>query len=69
MQRGVIKMFDHLKGYGFIESEKGDDLYFSQSDIHPKSRNMLLREGLKVGFDVRREMKGDRAVNVRVLSG
>ncbi|RMG61708.1 MAG: cold shock domain-containing protein [Calditrichaeota bacterium] len=68
MQRGVIKMFDHLKGYGFIESEEGDDLYFSKNDLHPKSRNVLLREGLKVGFDVRREMKGDRAVNVRVLS-
>jgi cold shock CspA family protein len=67
MQRGIIKMFDHVKGFGFILSEEDDELYFSIRDLHPKSRNVTLREGMKVGFDFKREMKGDRAVNVRVL--
>lgn len=67
MEKGIIKMYDRLKGFGFIITEEEDELYFSKQDIHPKSRNMLLREGLKVGFDLKREMKGDRAVNVRIL--
>ena len=67
MEKGFIKMYDSLKGFGFIITEDDDELYFSKQDIHPKSRNSLLREGLKVGFDPKREMKGDRAVNVRIL--
>ena len=67
METGHIKMYDHLKGFGFIVTEDDDDVYFSKQDIHPKSKNTLLREGLKVGFDLKREMRGDRAVNVRVL--
>jgi CspA family cold shock protein len=68
MQRGIIKMIDPAKGFGFILSEDEDELYFSLKDMHPKSRNVVLREGMKVGFDFKREMKGDRAVNVRVLT-
>lgn len=67
MQYGIIKKFDYLRGFGFIETEEGDEIYFNQSDIHPKSRNITIREGMKVGFDLRREMKGDRAVNVRLF--
>lgn len=67
MERGIIKMYDQIKGFGFIVTEDDDDLYFSKNDIHPKSRNAIIREGLNVGFDMKREMKGDRAINVRVL--
>lgn len=67
MQTGIVKMFDHYKGYGFIATEEGDDLYFSTQDIHPKFKNVLIKENMKVGFDFKRELKGDRAVNVRVL--
>lgn len=67
MEKGRIKMYDSVKGFGFIVSEDDDDLFFNNGDIHPKSRNATLREGLEVGFDVKREMRGDRAINVRVL--
>jgi cold shock CspA family protein len=67
MQQGYIKMYDNLKGFGFIITEDEEDVYFSKQDIHPKYRNILLKEGLKVGFDLKREMRGDRAVNVRIL--
>jgi CspA family cold shock protein len=67
MQQGYIKMYDSLKGFGFITTEDEEDVYFSKQDIHPKSKNILLKEGLKVGFDIKREMRGDRAVNVRIL--
>jgi cold shock CspA family protein len=67
MLRGKVKMFDHLKGYGFILTEEGDDVYFTSQDLHPKFKNALLKEKMEVGFDLKREMKGDRAVNVRIL--
>jgi cold shock CspA family protein len=67
MQTGTVKMFDHLKGYGFIRTADEDDLYFNQQDIHPKYRNVLIKENMKVGFDLKRELRGDRAANVRIL--
>ena len=67
MQTGTVKMFDHLKGYGFITTTDEEDIYFSQQDIHPKYKNVLIRENMKVEFDLKREMKGDRAVNIRIL--
>ncbi|MEL6820659.1 MAG: cold shock domain-containing protein [Calditrichota bacterium] len=67
MEKGIIKMYDQIKGFGFIVTEDDDDLYFSKNDIHPKSRNAIIREGLTVGYDMKREIKGDRAINVRVL--
>lgn len=67
METGTVKMFDHFKGYGFISTDEGDEVYFSKKDIHPKYKNVLIKEKMKVGFDFKREMKGDRAVNVRIL--
>lgn len=67
METGIVKMFDHFKRYGFITTEDGDDIYFSEQDIHPKYKNISIKEDMKVGFDFKREMKGDRAVNVRIL--
>jgi len=67
METGKVKMFDHFKGYGFITTDEGDEVYFSKKDMHPKYKNVLIKENMKVGFDFKREMKGDRAVNVRIL--
>lgn len=67
MQKGVIKNFDHLKGFGFIISEDDDEIYFNLQDLHPKYRGKQLREGDLVGYDLKREIKGDRAINIRLL--
>jgi len=66
MQSGKVKMWDPLKGFGFITDENGDDLFVNANDIHPSAGNKQLREGQRVKFDVRTDMKGDRAVNVRI---
>ncbi|HFE65432.1 MAG TPA: cold shock domain-containing protein [Caldithrix sp.] len=68
MQKGIIKMLDPIKGYGFIVTENEDEIYFNLQDMHPKYRNVRLREGDSVGFDVRRELQGDRAINIRRFS-
>ena len=67
MQTGTVKMWDMSKGFGFITSDEDDDLFVHSSDIHISVSNQRLVEGQRVKFDVRRDMKGDKAVNVRVV--
>ncbi|MFQ5677309.1 MAG: cold-shock protein [bacterium] len=37
------------------------------NDLHVTVKGNRLVEGQRVGFDIRRDMKGDKAINVRVL--
>ncbi len=68
MKTGTIKMYNTERGFGFIiEDDTEDELFLNAADIHPKARNKRLREGVRVKFDVRSDMKGDKAVNVRPL--
>ena len=60
-------MWDTQKGFGFIATDDGDDLFVNVSDLHPSARAKRLVEGQKVKFDIRSDMKGDKAVNVRLL--
>ncbi len=65
MQYGTVKMWDSGKGFGFIESDEEDEYFFHASDLHIMLQKKGVREGQRVGFDVKREMKGDRAVRVK----
>jgi CspA family cold shock protein len=67
MQNGVVKKWDRHKGFGFIESEDGDEIFVHMSDLHITVILKRLAEGQHVSFDIRSDMKGDRAVNVRVI--
>jgi cold shock protein len=64
MRYGVIKMWDGSKGYGFIESEQ-EDIFFHKSDLDITLKSLEIREGMRVKFDIRSDMKGDKAINVR----
>jgi len=66
MQSGKVKSWDAQRGFGFIVTDEDDELFVNVSDIHPSVRPQRLREGQSVKFDVKSDMKGDRAVNVRV---
>lgn len=67
MQTGTVKMWDSGKGFGFIITEDEDEIFVNISDFHPSMRGKQLSEGQKVKFDVRSDMKGDKAINVRLL--
>jgi len=67
MQYGYVKMWDASKGYGFIISEDDEELFVHVSDLDITVKNKILKEGQRVAFDIRREMKGDRAIRVRVV--
>ena len=68
MKTGTVREYDQSKGFGFIESDDGDDLFVHVSGLRVDLQKQGLREGLHVQFDVQYDVKGDRAVNVK-LSG
>lgn len=65
MAEGTIKRLTD-KGFGFISSESGNDLFFHMSSVEGV-RFDELREGQKVSFNEGRGPKGPRAENVRPL--
>lgn len=62
---GTVKWFDGTKGFGFIETEKGNDVFVHQSAIHGGGS---LMEGQKVEFEVTSGPKGQQASNVHSRS-
>jgi len=66
MTRGVVKEYDRLKGFGFIAGDDGEDYFVHVSGLREHLKRKGLRGGQKVSFDIDRDIKGDKAVNVRV---
>ncbi|MEZ0227832.1 MAG: cold-shock protein [Planctomycetota bacterium] len=60
---GTVKWFNDSKGFGFITSENGQDLFVHHSDIKSEGYRSLA-EGAKVTFDEVEGQKGPRAANV-----
>ena len=65
MQSGTIKHWESSKGFGFITTDDDDDLFVHASDLAINLKQEEVCEGLRVKFDVKSDMKGDKAVNVR----
>ncbi len=65
MAKGTVKWFNEKKGYGFIESEDGSDVFVHFSGINDTGFKTL-NEGDKVSFTVEQGQKGPAAVNVTV---
>jgi CspA family cold shock protein len=63
---GVVKWFDDAKGYGFIESEEGRDIFVHHTAIQNTGFRSL-SEGQRVRFDVSQGPKGEQAQNVEIL--
>jgi cold shock CspA family protein len=63
-RNGVVTMFNHSKGYGFIRDLASQKSIF----VHINSVHGDLQENDKVSFDLQRTVKGDNAVNVQKKS-
>ncbi len=63
MNNGTVKWFNESKGFGFISSDTGDDIFVHYSSIAGSGFKTLL-EGDSVSFDVEDGDKGLKAVNV-----
>ena len=63
MAKCKVKWFNAEKGYGFIESEDGTDVFVHFSAITMDGYKTL-DEGMEVTFDVSEGAKGPQASNV-----
>jgi len=63
MANGKVKWFNSEKGFGFIESEDGTDVFVHFSQIQ-KDGFRTLDEGEEVTFTVTQGAKGPQAENV-----
>lgn len=66
MSEGTVKWFNDSKGFGFIQSESGQDVFVHHSEIQADGYRSL-PEGARVEFELAQSEKGPRATNVRIL--
>ena len=62
---GKIKWFNAEKGYGFITSDEGKDIFVHYSAIQADGFRSL-EEGQKVSFEIVESDRGQQAANVVV---
>ncbi|HFK8706939.1 TPA: cold-shock protein [Streptococcus pyogenes] len=67
MAQGTVKWFNAEKGFGFISTEKGQDVFAHFSAIQTNGFKTL-EEGQKVAFDVEEGQRGPQAVNITKLA-
>ena len=63
MTAGTVKWFNESKGYGFIESEDGEDCFVHFSEIQGEGFKTL-NEGQNVEFEKSMGQKGAQASKV-----
>jgi cold shock protein len=66
MAEGRVKWFNNKKGYGFIETDSGSDVFVHYSAIEGDGFKSLAEQD-RVSFEVEDGPKGPQAVNVKRL--
>ncbi len=66
MPTGTVKWYDSEKGFGFITSDEGDDVFVHVSTL--PSGVAALKPGTKVEFGVVDGRRGKQALSLSVLS-
>ena len=59
MNKGVVKFFNETKGFGFIKSETGEEIFVHSSGLRDR-----IQENDNVVFELQQGKKGLNAVNV-----
>lgn len=65
--KGTVKWFNVNKGFGFITTESGEDIFVHFRSIRGRGRRSL-RQGQSVRFDITEGDKGLQAENVSVVN-
>ncbi|MBF0279305.1 MAG: cold-shock protein [SAR324 cluster bacterium] len=67
LRKGIVKWFNPNKGFGFIEQDKGEDLFVHRTEIRNNKFRSLNKDD-RVEFEVGHGKKGPVAKNVRKVS-
>ena len=65
MPKGTIRRLITDRGFGFITTEQGEDLFFHRNELQGVDYSSL-REGKEVEFEVAQGPDGSCAVKVRL---
>lgn len=63
-ESGAVKWFDPIKGFGFIEREKGRDVFLHATEVEKSELTGKIKEGDKVTFEIQDKAKGPSAINI-----
>jgi len=66
MIKGKVKWYNRIKGFGFIESEKGEDVFVHKSGLYSSYAGLDAEQ--EVEFETRPGNKGIVAFNVKSLN-
>ncbi|MBP5503592.1 MAG: cold-shock protein [Bacteroidales bacterium] len=65
---GKVKWYDTTKGFGFIESEDGNDVFVHYTGIpFVNGKKVNLSDDQRVSFEITEGKRGPQATNVSVL--
>lgn len=62
--KGKVKWYNETKGYGFIRTDEGQEIFVHKSGLQEGLRR--LNEEQEVEFDIEDGKKGKLAVNVQI---
>ncbi|WP_311525818.1 cold-shock protein [uncultured Parvimonas sp.] len=62
--KGTVKLFNATKGFGFISTENGEDVFVHYSALEETGEFRTLEEGQAVEFEVVDGAKGPQASGV-----
>jgi CspA family cold shock protein len=63
--QGKVKWYDAVKGFGFIQTEEGKDIFVHRSEI--KDARFGLEQDQLVKFDTKEADRGPVAINVEII--
>lgn len=64
MAKGTVKWFNATKGFGFLSTEEGQDVFVHFSALEDNGDFRTLDEGQAVEFEIVEGAKGPQASNV-----
>jgi CspA family cold shock protein len=64
MTQGTVKFYNPVKGFGFITTDQGEEIFFHKSNVKNTGFRDVLVQGDNVQFEEKHEQKGKRAYNI-----